>query len=163
MNNIIVTIPIIIIASAVGVALASQVTPSYLDINSALKLGGVFVMTLEGDVSVIPERQADGTIIFWAWKIPSTGTESMRVVTAMLHDGVNASTLEGFHPHVAKFDSNSCLIQIENISSDIAARENVITIALNENYENFAMTGIIGARSDCTETGLGITLQADHT
>jgi len=135
--------------------------PSYMQISSALKQSSVFVMILEGDPNEISEEQLGDVITFWGWKIPVVGTEDQRWATVTIHQ-TNDQTTPRFHPHTIKLDSDLCLLSIADLPSDVAVRDNKIILALNENYENMAMSGSIGTRPECTSSGLGITIQADE-
>lgn len=142
-------------------ARSDNALPSYLQISSALKYGSVFAMILEGDPNEISHGQLGDAITFWGWKIPTVDIENQRLATVTIHQ-TNDQTIPRFHPHIIKLDSDLCLLSIEDLPSDVAVRDNVIKLALNENYENMAMSGIIGTRPECTVSGLGITMQADQ-
>lgn len=66
-----------------------------------------------------------------------------------------SSPVQSFHPHVAYFDSELCVIGLESPKSDFKVKDNTITLEASD--EAFAVaTGTIGPRDECS-IGLGIT------
>lgn len=149
-----------------------------LDIVDASQADDVFLMTLQDPVKEFNARDAPDIVTFWAWSIPTTGDEDLRVVAITLHHGVNdhqafemsarSTPVQSFHPHIAEFtaidvDDNPdtdpvlCVTKLESPALNFRVHnQETISVNLDETWGEFAATGTIGGVEGCP-VELGIT------
>ena len=83
-----------------------------------------------------------------------------------IHHGVNdhqafgkaaqSSPVQSYHPHGVTFDVDGCIVGLDSPKADFKVQHNTVTLE-SENSYDFAATGTVGPRAECTATGLGIT------
>ena len=140
------------------------VNAGQFDIQSASTDGETLTMTVDEKIKQIPANKAGDLITFYAWvSQTSTGFEA-DVIT--IHHGVNdhqafgkaaqSSPVQSYHPHGVSFDEAFCIVGLESPKADFKVQHKTVTLE-SENSFDFAATGTVGARGDCTATGLGIT------
>jgi hypothetical protein len=140
------------------------VNAGQFDIVSASTDGETLTMTVAEKIEQIPANKADDLITFYAWV---TATPDGLVADAItIHHGVNdhqafgkaaqSSPVQSYHPHKVTFDGALCIVGLESPKSDFKVQGNTVTLESDDSFD-FAATGTVGARTDCTATGLGIT------
>ena len=145
--------------------------PGSLTVVSASSDGVTHEMTVEDKVKQIPANKAPDLITFWAWAIPISvdapvGT-TLAVDAITIHHGVNdhqafgkaaqSSPVQSFHPHVAYFDADNCIIGLESPKSDFRVQHNTLTLEASDTAFAVA-TGTIGTGGhEACPLGLGIT------
>jgi len=149
--------------------------PGSLTVVAASSDGTTHTMECEDKIKQIPANKAPDLITFWAFVIPTpsgapVGTE-LTVDAITIHHGVNdhqafgkaaqSSPVQSFHPHVAFFDSDLCIIGLQSPKADFKVQHNTITLEASDTGLA-AATGTIGTgttvagQSSCP-IGLGIT------
>ena len=154
---------------AVGMfSTAYAVNAGQFDITSASTDGETLTMTVAEKIKQIPANDADDLITFYGWV---TVTSDGLVADAItIHHGVNdhqafgmaakSSPVQSYHPHVVTFDANNCIVGLESPKSDFKVQHNTVTLESDDSFD-FAATGTVGPRAECTATGLGITALYD--
>ncbi|GKS67491.1 hypothetical protein YTPLAS73_10380 [Nitrosarchaeum sp.] len=150
---------------AVGmVSTIFAVNAGQFDIESASTDGETLTMTVAEKIKQIPENKADDLITFYAWvTITDDGLEADAIT---IHHGVNdhqafgkaaqSSPVQSYHPHGVSFDSDFCIVGLDSPKAKFKVQHDTVTLE-SENSFDFAATGTVGPRSECTATGLGIT------
>lgn len=138
--------------------------PGQFDITSASTDGETLTMTVDEKIKQIPANKADDLITFYAWvAVTSDGFQADAIT---IHHGVNdhqafgkaakSSPVQSYHPHGVTFDSDFCIVGLDSPKADFKVQHNTVTLE-SENSFDFAATGTVGPRAECTATGLGIT------
>lgn len=148
---------------------AYAINAGQFDIVSAATDGDTLTMTVAEKIKQIPAKDADDLITFYGWvtEIPSGGLVADVVA---IHHGVNdhqafgkdaqSSPVQSYHPHKVTFDAINCVIGLESPKSDFRVQHNTVTLESDDSFD-FAATGTVGPRDECTATGLGITTLYD--
>ena len=141
------------------------------DITSASTDGQTLTMTVAEKIKQIPANDADDLITFYAW-VTATGT-GLQADAITIHHGVNdhqafgksaqSSPVQSYHPHGVIFENVGtseepifCIVGLDSPKADFKVQHNTVTLE-SENAFDFAATGTVGLRDECTATGLGIT------
>ena len=151
---------------AVGMfsATAFAVNAGQFEITSASTDGETLTMTVEDKIKQIPANKADDLISFYAW-VTETPT-GLQADAITIHHGVNdhqafgkaaqSSPVQSYHPHGVTFDEANCIVGLDSPKADFKVQHNTVTLE-SDNEFDFAATGTVGPRAECTATGLGIT------
>jgi len=144
------------------------VNAGQFEITAASTDGETLTMTVAEKIKQIPANDADDLITFYGWV---TVTSSGLVADAItIHHGVNdhqafgkaaqSSPVQSYHPHKVTFDAINCVVGLESPKADFRVQHNTITLESDDSFD-FAATGTVGPRAECTATGLGITALYD--
>lgn len=144
------------------------VNTGQFDIISASTDGETLTMTVAEKIKQIPANDADDLITFYGWVTKTSDGYVADAIT--IHHGVNdhqafgkaaqSSPVQSYHPHVVTFDAEFCVVGLESPKADFKVKHNTVTLESDDSFE-FAATGTVGPRIDCTATGLGITTLYD--
>ena len=143
---------------------AFAINAGQFDITDASTDGETLTMEVAEKIKQIPANKADDLITFYAWvTITSTGLEADAIT---IHHGVNdhqafgkavkSSPVQSYHPHGVTFDSDFCIVGLDSPKASFKVQHNTVTLESEDSFD-FAATGTVGPRSECTATGLGIT------
>lgn len=69
---------------------------------------------------------------------------------------LQSSPVQSYHPHGVTFDEQNCIVGLTSPKADFKVQHNTVTLE-SENDFDFAATGTVGPRDECTGTGIGIT------
>lgn len=140
------------------------VNAGQFDITSAFTDGETLTMTVAENIKQIPANKADDLITFYAWVSATADGFEADVIT--IHHGVNdhqafgkdaqSSPVQSYHPHAVSFDSAFCVVGLASPNADFKVQHDTVSLESDGSFD-FAATGTVGARADCTATGLGIT------
>ena len=133
-------------------------------------------MEVAEKIKQIPANKADDLITFYAWVSVIEDSDSnligLEADTITIHHGVNdhqafgkalqSSPVQSYHPHGVTFDGDFCIVGLTSPKADFKVQHNTVTLE-SENDFDFAATGTVGPRAECSATGLGITNLYDTT
>ena len=142
----------------------SGIDPAQFDITSASTDGETLSMEVDAKIKQIPANKADDVITFYAWvSFTTTGLEADAIT---IHHKVNdhqafgkaaqSSPVQSYHPHGVTFDGDFCIVGLTSPKADFKVQHNTVTLESDDSFD-FAATGTVGPRTECTATGLGIT------
>ena len=164
--------------------------PGSMTVVSASSDGVTHVLEVEDKIKQIPANKAPGLVTFWAFAIPTPADAPNGTVLTVdaitVHHRVNdhqvfdpvfcpddkkktckpikSSPVQSFHPHVAYFDENLCVIGLESPKSDFKVQHKSINLEASGAAAFAVATGTIGDRGldengnpICPVANLGIT------
>ena len=150
---------------AVGmISAVSALNLDQFDIQSASSDGSTLTMEVKDKIKQIPAGDADDLITFYAWvTFTNTGLQADAIT---VHHGVNdhqafgkdaqSSPVQSYHPHEVTFDGDGCIVGLASPKVDFKVQDTTVTMESSNGFD-FAATGTVGPRAECTATGLGIT------